>query len=260
MGRFAISLAAVIGGSLVLLFGFLVYVLFASGDASYWEGDIAAFERRDISNPPEKGAVLFIGGRDVRHWDRLASDMEPLHVLNRGFGGARMAHLTHYASRIIKPYEPSLIVVMAGDEDLADVRGRRPEDVLGRAQIFLAAIRAHEIKAPVLFVSIPPAPMRMSRWPGANRTNSLFAELASEHEGVEYIDITPGLFGEEGELRSALFRWDGMSFSEKGYAYLTRQLKPAIQDILNEKNIRRKKSPGGEGRRHDTSDNRETGG
>ena len=41
----------------MLLFGFLVYVLFASGEPSYWEGDIAAFERRDISNPPEKGGM-----------------------------------------------------------------------------------------------------------------------------------------------------------------------------------------------------------
>lgn len=259
MGRVAISSAAVIAGSFLLLFGFLVYVLFASGDASYWEGDVAAFERRDISNPPGKGAVLFIGGRDVRLWGGLAEDMEPLDVLNRGFGGARLSHLTHYAARIVKPYEPSLIVVFAGDEDLADVRGRRPEDVLAQAQIFLAAIRAHDIHAPVLFVSVPPAPMRMGRWPGANRANSLLAELADEREGVEFLDVTQGMFDERGKLRSGFFRWDGMSFSREGYAYLTQAVKPAAETILNEKKNRRGQA-GGEGRRHDTSENREGSG
>lgn len=232
MGRIAISWAALIGGTLVLLFGFLVYVLFASGEPSYWEGDIAAFERRDISNPPEKGAVLFIGGRDVRLWETLGADMMPFDALNRGFGGARIAHLTHYAARIVKPYEPSLIVMMAGDEDLADVRGRRPEDVLAQTQIFLAAIRAHGVDAPVLIVSVPPAPMRMSRWPGAKRTNALLQQLAHERAPVHFIDLTPGFFTEEDELKDALFRWDGMSLSKQGYAYLARELKPKIREIL----------------------------
>jgi lysophospholipase L1-like esterase len=232
MGRIAISWAALIGGTLVLLFGFLVYVLFASGEPSYWEGDIAAFERRDISNPPEKGAVLFIGGRDVRLRESLGADMMPFDALNRGFGGARIAHLTHYAARIVKPYEPSLIVMMAGDEDLADVRGRRPEDVLAQTQIFLAAIRAHGVDAPVLIVSVPPAPMRMSRWPGAKRTNALLRQLAHERAPVHFIDLTPGFFTEEDELKDQLFRWDGMSLSKQGYAYLARELKPKIREIL----------------------------
>ena len=58
---------------LVFLFAFLVYVLLASSSPDYWAGEIAEFERLDVSNPPSKGGIVFVGGRDVRLWDTLGN-------------------------------------------------------------------------------------------------------------------------------------------------------------------------------------------
>ncbi len=228
MPRTLIRFGAGLGFAAVALFGFLVYILFAEGDPDHWSGEIAEFTRQDISKQPPKGALLFVGGSDLRQWENLSQDMAPLKVINRGFGGARISHITHYASRIIKPYAPQAIVVMAGDEDLADVRGYRPEDLQRDLDIFLAAVRAHGIKAPVIFVSVRPSPMGEARWLASKRANVLIQELADAHRGVYFIDVASSMFEPDQSLRSSLFRWDGLSLTPEGYAQLRAILYPAL--------------------------------
>ena len=215
------------------LFAFLVYVLLASSGPDYWAGEIAEFERKDISNPPPKDAIVLVGGRDVRQWVTLDADLAPLPLVNRGFGGAYLEHLTYYASRIIKPYEPRAIVVMAGDEDLSDVRGKTPEDVLESFEVFMSALRAHNVSAPVIFVSIRPSPMRASRWLGARRANGLIEEFAKTREDIIYLDVASLMFTDRDEMRDELFRWDGLSLSAEGYALLTSRLRPLLLRRFN---------------------------
>src|SRR5215468_6885350 len=74
-----------------------------------WEQEIAAFERTDQTNPPPRGAVLFIGSSTIRLWKTLARDFPEQQVVNRGFGGSEILDSTHFAERIIFPYEPRMI-------------------------------------------------------------------------------------------------------------------------------------------------------
>ena len=215
------------------LFAFLVYVLLASSDPDYWLGEIAEFERHDVSNPPSKGGIVFVGGRDVRLWETLESDMAPLPVLNRGFGGAYLDHLTYFAARIIKPYEPRAVVVIAGAEDMADVQGRTPEELLEGFKIFMSALRAHDVSAPVIFVSIRPSPMRAARWFGAKRANGLIEAFAATRDDVIYLDVASLMFTDEDEMRGDMFRWDGLSLSAEGYDLLASRLKPLLTRRFN---------------------------
>jgi len=216
-----------------LLFAFLVYVLLASSGPDYWIGEIAEFERHDVSNPPSKGGIVFVGGRDVRLWETLESDMAPLPVLNRGFGGAYLDHLTYFAARIIKPYEPRAVVVIAGAEDMADVQGRTPEELLEGFKIFMSALRAHDVSAPVIFVSIRPSPMRAARWFGAKRANGLIEAFAATRDDVIYLDVASLMFTDSEEMRGDMFRWDGLSLSAEGYSLLTSRLKPLLTRRFN---------------------------
>jgi lysophospholipase L1-like esterase len=228
MRRSLISISLVVLLSFLALFSFLVYVLLASGEPQYWASEIAEFERRDVSNPPPKDAVLFIGGRDLRLWSTLASDMGRIRTINRGFGDAQIAHATYYIPRIVKPYRPRAIVLMAGEADLADVRGRRAEDVLADLKAFIARLRAEGIAAPVYFISIRPAPMRSSRWFGMRRANVLVEDYAKGTPDLRYIDAATPILDESGNARDELFRWDGLSLNEKGYAVLTARIRPIL--------------------------------
>lgn len=215
--RGLIRFAAIAGALALALFGFLVYVLLASGDADYWAGEIAAFERADISNPPPAGAVVFTGGTTIRRWEGLAAQMAPLSVLNRGFGGAHVAHVAAYAPRIVTPYAPAAVVVSAGADDLADVGGKPPEDVAADMAVLLEAIRPGGEGPPVYLLAITPAPMRAARWPAFAEANQKLAALAGVRDGVTFVDIASPLFTPGGRLRDDLFRWDGLTFSAKGY-------------------------------------------
>ena len=226
-------LTFILGGGFLLLlfalFGFLIHVLLASGDASYWETEIAAFERRDVSNPPPQDAVLFLGGRSLRRWSTIERDMAPYLAINRGFGGAQVAHITYYVPRIAAPYHPAAVVIMAGADDLADVHGRRPEDVLKDFVELLQTLRKNKIDAPVFFVSIPPQPMRTSRWYGMARANQLIEKYATSDPSVHFIDVTKDLLLPNGKVNEDYFRWDGLTLSGAGYQVLSRHIKPALE-------------------------------
>jgi hypothetical protein len=207
-----------IGGLFVLavaaLFGFLLYVLLASGDPTYWAGDIDAFERRDVSNPPPKGAVLFLGDDDVRQWTTL--------------GGAQIAHITYYIPRIVVPYRPRAIVMMAGASDMSGAHERRPEEVLDDVRNFVESLRKARVNAPVYFVSIHPQPLRQSRWLGAKRANALIEAFTKTDKSLHYVDVASPMLNGAGEAKDELFNWDGLLLDAEGQALVTGIIKARL--------------------------------
>src|SRR5438046_721802 len=99
----------------------------ASHDFAKWEPEIAAYEAADRANPPPKGAILFIGSSTIRLWTTLQQDFSRHKVINRGFGGSEIADSTHFADRIVFPYEPKQIFLRAGNNDIHN--GRLPGEV-----------------------------------------------------------------------------------------------------------------------------------
>ena len=88
----------------------------------------------------------------------MATQFPALPILNRGFGGSTLADIAYYADRVVVPYEPRLVVLYAGDNDLA--LGRTPARVLNDYRAFLAKLRSSQPTARVVFISIKPSPSR----------------------------------------------------------------------------------------------------
>src|SRR5258707_5621029 len=86
-------------------------------DFGKWEKDIAAFEAQDKEKAPPKQAVVFVGSSSIRLWN-LKKSFPDLDVINRGFGGSRIADSVHFADRLIVQYKPRLVVFYAGDNDI----------------------------------------------------------------------------------------------------------------------------------------------
>src|SRR5580704_17074592 len=121
-----------------------------------WEPEIRAFEASDRTNSPPKHAILFVGSSSIRLWKTLAHDFPGEPVINRGFGGSRIADSTALADRIIFPYEPRTIVFYAGDNDMAE--GRTTEQVAADYQVFVQTVRARLPETRIAFISIKPSP------------------------------------------------------------------------------------------------------
>jgi len=132
---------------LLPLIGFLVIALLraapgaeAGHNFGQWEGEIAAFEAKDRTNPPPTNAVLFLGSSTIRLWTTLAQDFPDQRVINRGFGGSEIADSTHFADRIVFPYMPKAIFFRAGGNDIAG--GKAPAAVFEDFKEFVATVHA----------------------------------------------------------------------------------------------------------------------
>ena len=151
------------------------------GAAQRFEDEIASFEAADKLNPPPKGSVLFVGSSSIRVWPNLKADFPNIEVLQRGFGGSTLDEVDHYAPRIVLPYCPRLIVLYAGDNDLAE--GRTPAQILGDFKTFVGLVRPSMPKTRIVFVSIKPSTARVALLGKMREANALVRQyIATDPE------------------------------------------------------------------------------
>lgn len=187
-----------------------------------WEETIRKFEAGDKASPPPTGAVLLIGGSNARRWTDVGTYFPAHRVINRGFGGAHLGDVLHFADRIVLPYAPKVILLNAGGNDLSS--GKSPEEVRDAARAFIARVRATLPDTRIYSLALPPV-LRAAGIPGGlaliRRTNSLLADVARTEKNVEFIDLFTAFLDEKGQPRPELFVQDGTHFSPKGYALVT---------------------------------------
>ena len=190
-----------------------------------WEPAIKKFEANDRQHPPEKGAVLFIGSSSIRMWENLAEDFPDVKVVNRGFGGSQIADSTHYAGRIIVPYRPRMIVLYAGDNDLAN--GKSADQVSDEFKEFVDRVRKELPSVKIAFISIKPSP---ARWPLVKQMQSANEKIRTyvgTHKGLFYIDVFAPML-RDGDVRKELFGEDGLHMNRAGYKLWSSIVRPYL--------------------------------
>ncbi|MFW2390568.1 MAG: SGNH/GDSL hydrolase family protein [Polyangiales bacterium] len=192
-----------------------------------WEGEIEEYEAEDAARRPDPGALVFVGSSSIRFWETLSEDMAPMRALNRGFGGSVIAHSTHYADRIIVPYEPSVIVMYAGDNDLA-FGGVSPECALRDFEAFVEKVWKAVPGTAIYFISIKPSPARWEIWDDIKRANALIEARTKTRALLEFIDISEAMLGENGEPDASLYVADGLHLSDRGYEFWTSIVRPRL--------------------------------
>src|SRR2546425_904056 len=161
-------------GFLFLKLGRAAMCAEAEHDFGKWEKEIAAYEQIDRTNPPPKGALLFIGSSTIRLWTTLAQDFPGHQVTNRGFGGSEIVDSTHFAERVIFPYAPRMVFLRAGGNDLN--AGKTDEQVFADYKEFVAKMQSKLPEAEIVFIALSPS---ISRWKQADKekaANSMIEE------------------------------------------------------------------------------------
>lgn len=194
-----------------------------------WESEIAIYERRDKRRPPVLGATVFVGSSTIRMWKTLSRDMAPLAVLNRGFGGAQMDAVLHYAPRIVLPYEPRAVVLYAGENDLESIRGKTPERVMEDVQDFSGLLTDTFPTIRLYVLSQKPSPARVDVWKNVRRYNELLEDLCGQESSREFVDVTTVMWDLQGRTRMDLFLEDGIHLSDRGYEVWTEIVAPILQ-------------------------------
>ena len=218
----------------------LLLVLIASGwvfyqeivrtfvsDPTGWEPEIAAFERADRENTPPEDAILFVGSSSIRFWNELALDMAPMVVVRRGFGGAKLSDLVHFADRIILPYSLRAIVIHAGGNELTESPGnarRTPAEALADFRTLIGLIRSRHPDIPIYYLALRP-----SHLPGArDELMALIQAESASTEGLEFLDAGAGLTLASGAPNPDLIRWDFIHLNRRGYEAWA----PAVRERL----------------------------
>ena len=190
----------------------------APGDAgrSRWQGEINAFATADKAGLPPADGVLFVGSSTIRMWPNIARDFpqQPV-VINRGFGGSTMADCSLFVHDLVVRYKPRLVLVYAGDNDLAE--GRTPLQILESFAHFANTVRAELPNTRIAYISVKPSPSREKLIPQVRETNNVIAAYLNRLPNSEYIDVFTPMMGADGRPRAELFRGDQLHMNDEGY-------------------------------------------
>jgi Lysophospholipase L1 and related esterases len=191
-----------------------------------WEREISAYEHADATNPPPKGAAVFIGSSTIRLWETLAQDFPGQPVVNRGFGGSEIVDSTHFAERVIFPYEPRQVFLRAGGNDLA--AGKTPEQVFADFKEFAAKVHARLPAAQIIFISQSPSLARWKQHEQEKTLNALAADFVRTQPYLKYIETYDLVFGPNGLPRPELFVADRLHFNAEGYKLMANRVRPFL--------------------------------
>lgn len=191
-----------------------------------WEKSISAYEAMDRTQPPPEGGVLFIGSSTIRLWKTLDKDFPGHQVINRGFGGSEIADSTYFAERIIFPYEPRMIVLRAGGNDIH--AGKSPEQVFADYKEFVTKVHARLPKTPIVYISTNPTPARWAERDATKVLNALIEKYARKRPYLKYLETYDMVLGSDGRPRPELFVADKLHFSPEGYRLLADRLRPLL--------------------------------
>jgi len=199
----------------------------APADPNQWEPDIQKFEAEDKAKGPVKGGIVFIGSSSIRRWTNLAESFPNQKVLNRGFGGSEMEHAAQYASRVVVPHAPRVVVLYSGENDLN--RGVSPQTVFASYKKFYDTVHGALPNTRLVVVSLKPS---LARWKIRNEmheTNKMIHTHCAAAKNCVYVDVWPPMLGKDGTPKPELFVEDGLHMTPAGYTIWTAILAPHLK-------------------------------
>jgi lysophospholipase L1-like esterase len=196
----------------------------AAQDPRY-EKEVAAFEAMDRTSPPPAGQIVFAGSSTIVDWD-AAKYFPDLTIINRGLWGSSMIDSVRLIDRIVLPYQPRLVVVYAGDNDIDS--GQTSEDVTVQFERFVRAIHATLPQTRIVFIGIKPSPQRWLTIDRARATNERIRTLCSRDDRLAYLDVDGVMLGWDEKPRKELYAGDGLHLSPQGYQLWTTLLRPFL--------------------------------
>jgi lysophospholipase L1-like esterase len=192
-----------------------------------WEKEIVAIEAKIESGASPQECVLFVGSSSVRKWN-LKESFPDLLTSNHGFGGSQMADSVHFFDRIVAPVKPSMIVVYAGDNDIA--QKKTPQMVADDFAQFAARVQKQLPECrKVIYVAIKPSVRRWALADTIKATNELIKSHCETHPRLEFLDIWPLMLDASGQPRPELLLEDGLHMSKDGYQIWSTALEPLLK-------------------------------
>lgn len=193
--------------------------------ADPWAEAMAAFASADTQDA-KSGGVVFVGSSSIRLWTDLEKRYRSYAAINRGFGGSTLADCVKHMDRLVLPHKPRLVVIYAGDNDLAG--GRTAEQVLIDFVELTSRIQERLPKTQIVFVSIKPSPARVDLLDRIREANTRIRNYIATKPYLQYIDVFTPMLDANGRPRGELFGSDLLHLNEEGYALWHALISPVL--------------------------------
>ena len=226
MFRFPVLLLA-LTGTVTLALTSLAEEKRAEPKAGKWDKEFAAMEAKDKQSPPPKNGVVFVGSSSVRMWD-LKKSFPELPAVNRGFGGSQLIDSVEHFDRLVLPHQPKIVVLYAGDNDLAGGK-KTPQQVASDFAAFQKKLRAALPETKLIFLSIKPSTARAKLLDKQREANELIRKQCSRDKLCIFLDVEKPMQGTDGQVRPDLFLKDGLHLNEAGYKIWNELLLPLVK-------------------------------
>lgn len=187
--------------------------------------EIRRFVAADLAAPPSPGGIVFVGSSTIVNWD-VAKYFPDIPIVNRGMWGSSLADAVHYADQFVIAYQPRLVVVYAGENDIN--AGRTSEEVAVQFERYIAAIHAKLPQTRIVFIGMKPGPLRWIQVDRMRAANAMIRAIAGRDDRVAFLDVDGVMLGWDEKPRTNLFVADGLHLSELGYQLWTAVLRPLL--------------------------------
>jgi lysophospholipase L1-like esterase len=198
----------------------------AAQQAERWEKELAAFDAADKAAPPAPGEILFVGSSSISRWD-LARSFPDLKTINRGISGSELGDAARLVDRLVIPYAPRIVVVYAGDNDIA--AGRTSEEVAVQFERLVARIHAKLPQTRIVFIGLKPSVLRWAQIDRMRLANSLVRAYAEHDDRIAFVDVDGAMLGWDEKPRPELYVGDGLHLSAEGYEIWTFLVRPFLK-------------------------------
>ena len=174
----------------------------ADENGQRWQRAMDAFEQHDRENGIQTGGILFVGSSSIRGWN-TNRDFPDRVTLNRGFGGSQMSDVLNYYDRLITPYQPRVVVLYEGDNDIAD--GKSAAQVFAEFQQIANRFHRELPDSRLIFLSIKPSLSRWHLYTEMKSANDLIAQYCQRKQHCDMIDVSQVMLGDDGKPRPELY-------------------------------------------------------
>ncbi|MCZ7854626.1 GDSL-type esterase/lipase family protein [Agrobacterium salinitolerans] len=171
--------------------------------------------------------IVFLGASSIRLWHDMIERLRPHNVVRVGFGGATLAAMTHYFSRLVSPLDPSILIIWPGSNDIGNY-GATALQVADRTVQLVKEARAELPDLTIHFMSVFVPPGRIYLADEIRKANIMVeTELQRNFEDVSFIDAHSALLGENGAPLGRVFSDDRIHLNRAGY--------DIVEDIIRRK-------------------------
>jgi hypothetical protein len=197
-----------------------------------WDNDIRKFEQLDKSEKYQDDAVLFAGSSSIRLWNTLEKDMSPYHIIQRGYGGAKLSDFAVYADRIFSSHKCKAIVIFIANDITGTEQDKTPKEVGVLCRSVLKTIRKSHPLTPVFWIAITPTVSRWKDWPEIQKVNVMIRSICENKKNTYFIKTDFAFLNENGLPKEELFRDDKLHLTDKGYAVWTEIIRKELNSVL----------------------------